>query len=124
MKTYETAISVPYGNLLIDLRATTPEHQRLVANPLGENKCQVNVPTPETIKGNVTRTEDHVIHDSVRDQTSMETDIFSCDDCGLMFDCTIYKSTQRNGAQKINESLHLSANCQPKVKTMIRPEVA
>ena len=26
-----------------------------------------------------------VIHDPVRDQTSMETDMFSCDDCGLMF---------------------------------------
>lgn len=44
----------------------------------------MNVPTPETIKGNVTRTDDHIIPDPVTYQTSMEADIFSCDDCGLM----------------------------------------
>ena len=65
-----------------------------------------------------------VIHDPVRDQTSMETDMFSCDDCGLMFGKL--HDLQKHAKKWCSENQRkptFERNCQPKVKTVIRPEV-
>ena len=79
-----TRLLYPYlTDLFIYLRATTPEHQRPTANPLNENKCQVNGHTPETIQEFGTWSGYQTFHDPIRDQTSMETDMFSCDDYEL-----------------------------------------
>ena len=41
MNMYEKAITAPYGNLLVDLRVATPEHRRLIINPLDDIECNL-----------------------------------------------------------------------------------
>lgn len=41
MNMYEKAITAPYRNLLVDLRVATPEHRRLIINPLDDIECNL-----------------------------------------------------------------------------------
>ena len=66
LNAYHSAISIPYGNLLVDLRATTPEHERLKINPLGHNIC------------NIVSGEDGVLNmNSSKEHHSFSTEIMS-----------------------------------------------
>ena len=79
MNTYKRAVEIPYGHLIVDLRANTPEQDRLRANILNVEE-QTNTDMANVIRG--TPSYQHQM-----EQLSDESDINmpTCDDCGLLF---------------------------------------
>ena len=94
MNTYKRAVEIPYGHLLIDLRANTQEQYRLRANILNGDKSTLSL-IPVNDMANVIREVPSYDHQYSSEQLSDESDIDmpTCDDCGIMFGMTtLYKN--------------------------------
>ena len=100
MKTFTKATKQPYNPMIIDLKAFTPEHERLNAKVQWQDETDQKLTNQEpgtphaAIKEDTSRT---TYHSSVGVQTiNIETEQIdvdnmadknhSCDDCGLVFD--------------------------------------
>ena len=83
MNTYKRAVEIPYGHLIVDLRANTLEQDRLRANILNGDKSTL----PDTNMTNVIRGTPYYEHQCSSEQSSDESDMDmpTCDDCGIVF---------------------------------------
>ena len=94
MKIYEEATSHPYGHMLVDLRANTPEDERLRPNPfLGGKLIRAEYPCGEPIKAEErpcwpNRPPGQPCCEESSDSSSesdLDLDMPICNDCGLVF---------------------------------------
>ena len=79
MNTYKRAVEIPYGHLIVDLRANTKEQDRLCENILNRD-MSINTDMTNVIRGTPS-------YQNQMEQLSDESDIDmpTCDDCGIMF---------------------------------------
>ena len=102
MNTFTKATKQPYNPMLIDLKAFTPEHERLKSRIIWEDEADQKLTNQEpdtlhtAIKEDVSQSTNHSLIglQTVNIETEhLNTDDMadknhSCDDCGLVFDTT------------------------------------
>lgn len=84
MDKFHDAVNKPYGFLLLNLKPTTPDNERLLSNVIDTNKEDDVIPKNITINSDEAEKIYHNDEDYSTEQTY--TNMPSCDDCGVVLD--------------------------------------